>query len=161
VSDSTIPQVHDRTPRTGSFRSRQWRADESGFSMSWRGFAVVLAILGGGTTASSLFGLLGKNGMEEHNRDANAHNGLAGKVEKQTKTLEELSAKVDEQGSALLAVRNGFYDFRAEQIADEAAERVRGRDESREVFKRVKAQALDNLSQARLPRSGLEKYFEQ
>lgn len=70
--------------------------------------------------------------------------------------VRSLETRVNAQEDVIVTVRNGFFDYRAEELADRAADKIKSRTRSREVWKRVKAKALDNLENKRPIREGLE-----
>jgi hypothetical protein len=72
------------------------------------------------------------------------------------KSINELDERVDTQETAIVTVKNGFFDDRAERLADRAADKIKNRRQSRDVWKRVKAKALNNLETKKPIRDGLD-----
>jgi hypothetical protein len=70
--------------------------------------------------------------------------------------LESLSARLGETSSAVITVRNGFFEDRAERLADRAADKVSAPRRSREVWKSVKDRAMQNQREEKPLRDGIQ-----
>jgi hypothetical protein len=75
--------------------------------------------------------------------------------------LQRLGKRVDDTGAITVSVRNGFFEDRAERLADRAADKVPDPRRSREVWQRVKAQAAQNQAEGRPLRDGLEQLLDR
>lgn len=68
--------------------------------------------------------------------------------------------ELTEQRDIVVTVKNGFYEDRAERLADRAADKIASPRRSREVWKEVRERALQNLRDRRPIREGLERYLD-
>ncbi len=168
--------AHDSTPAPGH-KPKRVQVDASGISMDWRVAAVLLAILTGssGITVAKLldqFGVATIEDMGKHDGDKKSHRVpgtdkgvvevvldqdaaqrvLVGKVDGIEQKISAIDEKVGDQGRVL-------YDFRAEDVAEKASERIRDPRESREVMNRVRERVRRNLESGKPARDGLEDYL--
>ena len=161
-----VGPAHDSTPPRKS-KMTYLNVDKTGVSMAPK---TVIALIGFIIfIASGWYGFLSlnatKSDVTSHNKNLQAHKVL---LEGETKAkpvsaiLEQhhkVIKEIPEIKSTVIKVKNGFYEERAERLADRAADKVRGERQSRERWKQVRAKAMKNLENDRPIREGLEDYL--
>lgn len=171
---NTIP-AHDATPSPGSEKPVHLNLDATGMSMSLRtmaafitGIISIVLVLAGGWY-SFLLTTATKADLKEHNVDVNgiAHPvllqeekypiGSAPVVQKHDKEIKTISTTMKAVTDDLLTVKNGFIDDRAERLADRAADKVKNKARSREMWKHVKDKAKQNLEEGKPIRAELRE----
>lgn len=145
---------------------------DGGFSMSWKtGISILLTVglvvAGWGSYVTSL---ATDKDLRSHEQHPETHEMRVSEdgpltpipdvIKDHEKCVRKLENKVETQGGAIITVKNGFFDYRAEELADRAADKVKNSKRSREVWKQVKAKALENLEKKRPIREGLENLLE-
>jgi hypothetical protein len=150
--------AHDSNPPNGG-KPRQVVVDASGVSMSWKLAGAVLTLFLGSGAVWTTLGLAKLDDLNDHNDSDRAHPAVAESATKATKKLatevEAVSKRVATNTTTMVSVKNGFYDDRAERLADRAADKIRNAQRKLEVWQEVKAKALDNLKRDRPIRDGL------
>lgn len=149
--------------------------DDTGISMSWRtAIAIISAVLTGAVAWTVFTATLARKvDLTEHDTSGSAHPVVVAVGEDAVPMpavlrqheqyrreymvgFKQLSAKVDQQGSAIEDVHAGMNEDRAERIADRVADKVKDARASREVWQRTKERAISNLTAGRPIRDGLE-----
>lgn len=176
-------RAHDSNPPSvrPSGKLSYVNIDKTGLSMSWKtAIGLIVAI---GTLLLGWIAFVQKlataDDINGHNLDQAAHpievkdedgdkvvKSLPSCVKEQVVVQRSVSRKISSVESTvkdnrkgIIIVKNGFYEDRAERLADRAADKVQGRIRSRERWKYVKEKALDNLRNGKPAREGLEDYL--
>jgi len=138
------------------------------FSMSWKtGLSIVLTVgivvMGWGAYVTSL---ATDKDIKSHEQHPESHQmkvteksplkPIPDIIRKHDRDVNELKNRVDAQEGVIITVKNGFFDYRAEELADRASDKIKHRKRSREVWKQVKEKALNNLENKKPIREGLE-----
>jgi hypothetical protein len=163
-------EAHDSTPPPGSYKPVQINVDHTGISMSAKtaykvimGVITLTLVLAGGWYGL-LLNSVSQADFEDHNIDTRetAHpitlegesgeRGLVQVVRDHETKLKELEKTSD----AVASVRDGFFEYRAEQLADQVADKIDNPRRSREVWKQVRTRALSNQEHKKPIREGLE-----
>ncbi len=178
--------AHESMP-PGSMTPRNINIDQTGISMSaktayrlfWGVVIAVIFLMGG--WYSFLATAASKADIENHDVDVNASEhpiklhkdahpiGMKQVVKRHDEEiakvnggLKDLQNEVKETKDAIITVKNGFHEDRAERLADQAAKKVRDADAKLERWQHVKRKALQNLKAEPKPkpiRDGLEQYL--
>jgi len=170
------PSAHNSD---GSWPPRAINVDQTGVSMSWKTAIMIVAAVGMGAAAWTVFtsGLATKDQLVGHNLDSGAHpivitsdqkgnpvalptaqivSGLSARVDEQVGAVESLSTKVDDTAKAVGQLADSVYEDRAERFADSIADKYRDARRSRTVWSDVKKKALSNLRSGKPLRDGLD-----
>lgn len=155
-------------PESGSRMSTYMNIDKSGVSMSWRTAIGILIAVSSIVIAWTVFASSNatKSDVSNHNISPDAHPIILDKDEppvpmskciKDVATgVRKLDTQVKKSHKVMVKVKNGFYEDRAERLADRAVEKIRDPTRSRRKWKAVKEQAIKNLEDDNPIRQGLE-----
>jgi hypothetical protein len=142
-----------------------------GLVVSWKLLSLVVAALASGGGLWAALGIATSEDVEAHDASAESHEVVvenhdadlrAHPVPGTNKGVVEIVAEQQSGYIAAIRVKSAFDDFRAEELADRAADKVTDPRQSREVWKSVKARAKANLEAEppRPVREGLEPLLE-
>lgn len=176
-----MSSAHDpRNPAAHSLAPEQWptgklkqlRIDGSGVSMNWKVAMTILTVFMGSGAAWTTLGLAKLEDINAHNEGSDAHPVAVASDEggyelrpmqqvvqenhNAVTDMKKMRERIEDNTEVISEVRDSVYDDRAERLADRAAESVRGKRRSREVWKQVRAKALDNLKKGKPIREGLQ-----
>jgi hypothetical protein len=158
-------------PKVGNSRMTYVNVDKTGMSMSGKTaiaifssiFMVILFLVSG------WFAFLATNATKAdlvvHDKDSQAHQIKLDKdsppVPMATVIKENHIAlqKVDKIEGDVITVKNGFTDYRTEDLADKAAAKVRDPERKVQRWKQVRDRAKQNLKAGKPIRDGLEDYL--
>lgn len=172
--DPTGHQAAHRSPLP-SLKPKFINIDETGVSMSWRTATIVILAVATGILAVVAFiaTLATKADVEAHDVDPTAHviairNPYSKEVEPRplAEIVEDVQndvadvktkvVKIDEVQDQVSTMQTTVTEDRAERLADRAADRVRNPERKLDVWKRVKARAIQNKRDGKPLREGLE-----
>jgi len=164
--------AHDSTPPRGSKAKMTYlNIDKTGMSMSGKTAVTIFSTLAGLIIflVSGWFAFLSINAtkadIDQHDENVVAHKIIIEKDEEAVpikvvvKEHHRVIKEIPKIKREVVIVKNGFYEERAERLADRAADRVKGERQSRERWKYVRAKAMKNLEQKKPIRDGLEDYL--
>jgi hypothetical protein len=159
--------AHDSTPPIGHKGMSYLNIDKTGVSMSPKTVVGLIAFII--FLVSGWFAFLSVNATKadivEHNSSTLAHQIVLRTGESSVpvctvvKDNHKAIKEIPTIKAALITVRNGFYEERAERLADRAADKIKGEQQSRERWQQVRARAIKNLEQDKPIRDGLEDYL--
>jgi hypothetical protein len=166
--------AHDSTPPAGKSRITYLNIDKTGISMAPKTIIAFVAFII--FLVSGWFAFLSVNATKAdlvvHDSSREAHPVKLNKDtepealplivkanHKAIQQIAEVKKTVNKNTKVIIKVKNGFYEDRAERLADRAADKVRDPRRSRERWKQVRQRAKQNLDADKPIRDGLENYL--
>ena len=140
-----------------------------GIHLSWERIGVAVIALAGSGVLWTVLGITTREDLSSHNTSPEAHpvyldhdevRAMPAIIKDHEKAFKRLDRTLQEQGASLTEVREAVYDDRAERLADQAADRVKDSNKSRQVWRLVKDKARMNLDTGMPIRHELERYLE-
>ena len=159
--------AHVPSVAPGSRRMTFLNIDKTGVSMSGKTALSLIAFII--FLVSGWFAFISANAMEsdlaEHNESNQAHEIVVEEgaepmpLSKVVKEHHKVIKMVAKNTEVIVSVKNGFYEDRAERLADRAADKIEDASRSRERWKQVKQKAMRNLEAKKPIREGLEDFL--